>query len=77
MQITTQHILVIVLPVIVFFTTFFIAEEYAARKGSKQQYQWNPSKLHLEVLVIMVVGILVSVLLGYLSYAVIFKGFIN
>lgn len=77
MQITNQHLLVIVLPVITFFITFFIAEEYAARKGSQQKYLWNPTRLHLEVLTIMVMGVIISVLLGYLSYAIIFNGFIN
>lgn len=77
MQITNQHLLVIVLPVITFFITFFIAEEYAARKGSQQKYLWNPTRLHLEVLTIMVMGVIISVLMGYLSYAIIFNGFIN
>lgn len=77
MQLTIQHWLVMVLPIITFMATFFIAEDYAARKGNQQKYLWNPSKLHLEVLMIMVVGILVSVLLGYLSYAIIFNGFLS
>lgn len=77
MQITDQHLLVIVLPVITFFITFFIAEEYAVRKGNQQKYLWHPTRLHLEVLVIMVIGVIISVLLGYLSYAIIFRGFLS
>lgn len=72
MQLTIQHWLVMVLPIITIMTTFFIAEEYAARKGNNQQYVWNPSRLHFEVLVIVVMGVTISVLLGYLSYAIIY-----
>lgn len=77
MQLTLQHWLVLVLPIITMFTTFFIAEEYAVRNISKQEFVWKPLKLHVRILAIMIVGLIIAILLGYLSYVVIFKGFLN
>jgi uncharacterized protein YacL len=73
MQLTIQHWLVLVLPVIVLFITFFIAEEYAIRKACQQEYMWSRHRLHAEVLLICTIGVIVAVLLGFLSYAIIFK----
>lgn len=75
MQLTINHWMVLVLPVITFFFTFFLAEEFAKQNQYKQKYQWNPIRLHLIVIVIMCIGTAVSIALGYLSYAVIFNGF--
>jgi hypothetical protein len=77
MQITTQHLLVIVLPVVILFITFFIAEEYAIRKACQQKYMWSRHRLHVEVLLICSIGVIGAVLLGFLSYAIIFKQFLN
>ena len=76
MILTIYHWMVMILPFITLMTTFFIAEEYGSRKANQQKYVWNPSKLHLEVLMIMVMGVVIAILLGYLSYAIIFKGFL-
>lgn len=77
MQLTINHWLVMVLPIITIVTTFFVAEEYAIRKGTRKEYIWNPTRLHLQVLAIVLVGSSIAILLGYLSYAVIFKGFLS
>lgn len=72
MQITLNHLMVTVLPVFAMFTTFFIAEEWAKNNQNKQFYVWNPWNFYLRIIGIMVIGLAVAVLFGFLSYWAIF-----
>lgn len=77
MRLTIQHWLVMVLPIITVMTTFFLAEYYGIKHMDEQEFRWNPKRLHLRVLCIVLIGCSIATLLGYLSYAVIFNGFLN